>query len=306
MPSRALRDEPPVAEHLQLPVIIWVALCGGAVGLGITGIDGFGPHAFTETGKFRLWLFLIGTQTALWALGAGVFQLLLRTSPLADVAYAARRTAWSATAAVGLPVLGFVAVATVASTLDYDLPGHKAKVTILSFLGAGVALMGVHALARVHFALRHKRLPATVRGIEAYLDLRAVIERVLAVEGAILGAAILASGALRNVVVASNGDKDSAFPKEDLLLYGAYFSLILVLVYAPVYQRLVATGRRLVDDACPGEEPSSPDWAASYDKRKKLEQLLELQLTTSGSFRAAVAISAPLVSSIVGLLLGKA
>jgi hypothetical protein len=108
------------------------------------------------------------------------------------------------------------------------------------------------------------------------------------------------------VVVAANGKKDSAFPKEHLLRYGAYFSLILALVYAPVYQRLVATGRRLLDDACPADEPVSRDWETSYDKRKKLEELLELGVTTSGSFRAAVAITAPLVSSIVGLLLGKA
>jgi hypothetical protein len=65
-------------------------------------------------------------------------------------------------------------------------------VTILSFIGAGVALMGVLALGRLYFALRHRRLPATKAGIEAYLDLRTVLQRVLAVEGLILGAAILA------------------------------------------------------------------------------------------------------------------
>jgi hypothetical protein len=305
MARRAARDEPPVAEQYQPAAIIAVALLGGVLGFGIMGIDGFGPDAFTKTGKFDLWLFLICAQTALWALGAGAFVLLLGTSPLVDVADEARRTAWSATAAVGLPVLGLVVAATVGQKLDYDLPGHKAKLTVLSCLGAGVALMGVHALGRVYVALRHRPPPATAQGFTAYLDLRSVLERILAVEGAILGAAILATGALRNLVVASTGDKD-AFPKEDLLLYGAYFTLILVFVYAPVYQQLLATGRRLLDDACPAEEPTSPDWTASYDKRKKLEELLELQVGTSGSFRAAVAIAAPLLSSIVGLLLGKA
>jgi hypothetical protein len=270
-----IRDEPPIAARFQLPLVIAIAVAGGAVGFGITAIDGFGPAAFNETGKFHLWLFLICVQTALWALGAAVFLLLLRTPPLADVAKDARATAWLATAAVAVPVLGFVAAATVGNDLDYPLPGHKAKVTILSFIGAGVALMGVLALGRLYFALRHRRLPATKAGIEAYLDLRP-------------------------------GKKDSAFPKEHLLRYGAYFSLILALIYAPVYQRLVATGRRLLDDACPADERVSRDWETSYDKRKKLEELLELGVTTSGSFRAAVAITAPLVSSIVGLLLGKA
>jgi hypothetical protein len=95
-----IRDEPPIAERFQLPLVIAIAVAGGAVGFGITAIDGFGPAAFNETGKFHLWLFLICVQTALWALGAAVFLLLLRTPPLADVAKDARPTAWLATAAV--------------------------------------------------------------------------------------------------------------------------------------------------------------------------------------------------------------
>jgi hypothetical protein len=301
--GRALWDEPPFGERFQLPVVVAIAAFGGLVGVWITSVGGFGPKTFTETGRFHLWLFLVSVQTALWALAAGLFLLLLWTPPLVDVARQARATAWLATAAVAVPVLGFVGAA--GGNLDYPLPGHQAKVKVLSFIGAGIALIGVLALGRVYYALSHQRLEATKEGVESYLDLRAVLERVLAVEGAIIGAAILATGALRNLVIASNENDQSAFPKEHLLLYGAYFSLVLALVYAPIYQRLLATGRRLVDDACPAEAPGSDKWTAAYDKRKKLEELLGLDLSTTASFRAAVAITTPLVASIVGLLLGK-
>jgi hypothetical protein len=301
--GRALWDEPPFGERFQLPAVIAIAVVGGAFGVWIISIGGLGPKSFTDTGKFDLWLFLIAVQTALWALGAGLFLLLLWTPPLVDVARQARATAWLATAAVAVPVLGFVAAA--GGNLDYPLPGHEAKVKVLSFIGAGIALIGVFALGRVYYALRHERLEATKDGIESYLELRAVLERVLAVEGAIIGAAILASGALRNLVIASNSNDQSAFPKEHLLLYGAYFSLVLAVVYAPIYQRLLAAGRRLIDDACPAEDPGSDEWTKAYDKRKKLEELLGLDLSTTASFRAAVAITTPLVASIVGLLLGK-
>jgi hypothetical protein len=305
MSTGAARDEPPVAERFQLPAIIALAVVGGAVGFGVISIGGFGSEELTEKGQFHIWLFLICAQTALWTLGAAVFFDLLRTSPLVEVASEARPTARWATVAVAVPVLGLVLAVAVGATLDYPVPYRSEKVTSLSVAGVCVALVGVVALARVHVALRH-RTPATKAGIDAYLELRAVLQRVLAVEGAIIGAAILASGALRNAAVAYHGGDNSAFPREDVLIYGAYFTLILAVIYAPVYQRLTATGKRLLDEACPAAEPSAPDWTASYDKRKKLEELLGLQLTTSGSFRAAVAITAPLSSSIVGLLLGAA
>jgi hypothetical protein len=91
-----------------------------------------------------------------------------------------------------------------------------------------------------------------------------------------------------------------------VLLYGAFFTLLLAVLYAPVYRRLLEQGRRLVDAVCPVPEPVSAEWSAAYEKRRKLEELLQLQLTTSASFRAGIAIAAPLGSSIFGLLIGAA
>ena len=122
----------------------------------------------------------------------------------------------------------------------------------------------------------------------------------------ILGAAILATGSLRNSVVVWHHNDATAFPREFVLMYGGFFTLLLALLYAPVYQTLLDTGRKLVDGACPAVEPRSSAWTDVYEKRKKLEELLQLEVTTSSSFRAGIAIMAPLASSVVGLLLGKA
>ena len=91
-----------------------------------------------------------------------------------------------------------------------------------------------------------------------------------------------------------------------MLFYGAYLTLLLALFYAPVYLRLLEAGRANLDAACKLEEPTSPTWADTYDKRKKLQEHLQLEVTTSASFRAGVAILAPLASALVALLLGTA
>jgi hypothetical protein len=79
-----------------------------------------------------------------------------------------------------------------------------------------------------------------------------------------------------------------------------------VVPYAPVYRRLLEVGRANLDAACPDIEPASPEWLAAYEKRQKLSQHLQLEVTTSASFQSGIAILAPLASALVALLLGTA
>jgi hypothetical protein len=69
--------------------------------------------------------------------------------------------------------------------------------------------------------------------------------------------------------------------------------------------RLLQVGRGAnLDDACPLVEPASPEWLAAYEKREKLGQYLQLEVTGSSSFQAGIAILVPLTSALVALLLG--
>jgi hypothetical protein len=304
-PSAATK-KPPLRERLELPAIIALAICGGGVGYSIVRVGGLGPSEFTTTGEFRLWLFLNTAQTAMWALATVALVRLLRSRALAASAQEARSSVMWTVAVASVPTVGFTLAALAQSNLSYPLPHHDAKLLVLNLLGSAVALAGVAVLARVHFALRHDAFEATAAGVSDYLRLRAVLQQALAIEGAILGAAILAAGALRNVVVAWHNGDDSTYPPEYVLLWGTFFTLLLALLYAPIYRRLLETGRRLVESSCPLEDPTSPDWLAAYEKRKRLEELLQLGITTSASFRSLIAITAPLASSIASLLIGAA
>src|ERR1051326_8025950 len=85
MPERLTR------ERYELPALITIAVAGAAVGFGISSLGGLttkahllertrgtnGRHllkysgdAFRHSGEFRMWLFLIVVQTALWAVAA--------------------------------------------------------------------------------------------------------------------------------------------------------------------------------------------------------------------------------------------
>jgi hypothetical protein len=318
-------------KHFELPALIAIALVGGAIAFGILSVGGlpengtmpFG-HRFRESGEFRMWVFLIVAQTALWAVAATVLLAPEMRRPLAGLWPEARIPVAASVIATGVPLVSIVAVASLSSSIEYPLPAHQWKVFALSLIGAAVALVGVAELALVKFALQHDSpRGGTAEDIKRYLALRTLLQRVLAIEGAIIGAAVLATGALRNAVVAYNPSlakfikynpgfaqthhlHTSAFPRELVLMYGAFFTLLLALLYAPVYFRLLEVGRANVDRACKAEEPASAAWLPAYEKRKKLEEHLQLEIATSASFRAGVAILTPLAGALVALLLGAA
>jgi hypothetical protein len=290
--------------------IILFAVVGAAVGFAIFYVDWpFGPKAspFTATGQYRLWILIICAQTALWGAAAIPIWASIR-------AYSAqwpghKREIATAVGLLALLVLGFVVVAAVRSglRLDYPLPHHRWKFGVISVLGSIVALAGAAGIVLVHSALGS--VPTRGRSeadqIGDFLRIRADLHRLLTIEGAILGAAILSTGALRNAILAYGHEPNPtySFPPEYVLLYGAYFSAVLALLYAPTYSRLLSVGGQLRDSFFPLESPRSETWSDWYDKRKRLEELLKLQVTAGESFRTGVAILTPLASGLVGLLL---
>jgi hypothetical protein len=318
------------SKDVELPALIGLAVVGGAIGLGVISLDGFGRpgqtvplkpgpaesqgYVFSHLGEFRMWVFLIGVQTALWAIGAAILLSPDVRGPIDHFWRAARAQVAASLVAVAVPLLAFVFYVTLDSHIRYRLPWHQEKVLALSLIAVAIALLGVAELALVRFALQSEEPSrGTLEELNAYLALRAVLQRILAVLGAIIGAAVLAAGGLRNAVVAydavlkNNGmNVHGPFPREYVLIYGAFFTVVLALIYAPVYLRLLEVGRAHVEAVCKAEEPKSASWEASYEKRKKLEEYLQLDVATSASFRAGVSILAPLASALVALLLGAA
>lgn len=284
-------------------MLIVLALLVAAVSVGVVRLGGFGPKKFSGTGQFRLWLFLIATQTAIWGIGAATL-LSRRVLDTLDGLWSEGRRAVIATVlAAALPLYGFVLGVVLTSPVTDPLPGHRWKLFVLQAIGTAIALVGVAEFALVKVGLQSQATGGTSADVARYLELRSLLQRVLAVEGAILAAAVLAAGALRNAVIAFT-DHESSYPREYIFIVGAYFTLVLALLYGPVYRKLLDVGNANLDAACPPVEPASPEWLATNEKRDALRRYLQLEVTASDSFRAGIAILAPLASALAALLLG--
>lgn len=307
--SRRLRRLEDVVR--RSPLLTAVVLGGGGflLGLLILFIDHpfvTTPTSYSHSGQFALWAFLIALQTGFWAAALQPLSAIVREL---RAHFRAHRTEVVATAAAfAALVVAFVVGASVARHIDNPLPNFHVKIVLLNLLGASVALVGVIGITLVHAALAD-RFPQKgtfdEHDVEKLLGLQAHLRRLLALDGVIIGAAVLSSGALRNALLAYNQDNPTfSFPEEYVLIYGAFFSALLALVYTPAHLRHRDVARRLRDSFAPLPSPHDPSWSASYDKRSKLEELFELQLTTTASFRTGVAILTPLSGAALSLLFG--
>lgn len=318
-------DQDERERSLGLPALIGVAMLGAGIGVGVASIGGWGPRRFSDSGSFDLWLFLIALQSALWAVGVTVFAVQLKQLSNGHWPAARRRVTVDVVAAA-VPLLGFGAVVANHSGLHYPFTWHREKMTAFTVIGAAVALFGFAEFALAKFALDEEPANGTLADTGRFLEIRRLLEKVLSIEGAILAALILATAALRGAVngywryLASHPayllshplqkrflttSQVPPFPREYVLIYGAFFTFLLALIYSPVYVRVLTAGRANVDAACKPVEPSSPNWVEVQEKRDKLAAHLQLSASASPTLRTAGAILAPLAGAFVGLLFGR-
>lgn len=251
---------------------------------------------FLDRPEAGLWLFILIAGAALWAVLLVPLVGSLRR-------WGRPRGLPTGLTALLLTVLifGLLAAPALTGGTPSELPGHIWKIVVFTILGYLVALVGFASIWSVQAgAAALDSLPKEKR-LVTLVELRRSLAATLALLGALLGASILATGALHNALRAS-GEETA---HELVLLYGGFLSLVLALVYAPAHQQLQAVGRGFVDDVAPLPDPASADFSDRLEKRSKLEELLQLNVGVSGGFRAGVAILAPLGTSLVSLLLSQ-
>jgi hypothetical protein len=304
--------------------VVAIALLGAAFGAGVIYVDWpFPPRAsaFTSTGPYLLWLSLLSAETALWALALPLVSASLKAL------WRFGASSWPrvvlSTASLAAAILVVVGASEFVrrvshSELDYPLPAHATKLIAITAIGNAVALAAGLGMALVEAGgARIARTDLSSEEVRAtaladFLLLREHLQRLLAIEGVIIGVAVLATAALRNAVLAYGAEVKAhphsyphvpppSFPPEYVLLYGASVSLVLALFWAPIYTILVSAGTRLVNSAV-GERRTGESWTDWQERRAKFEQFLGVEASATANFRSAVAILTPLGSALVGLL----
>ncbi len=294
---------------------------GFALGLALMRIGVAGGsqiRGFTSTLQFQAWATIIALQVTLWgALAPGLW----RTSGQLW----RRWREGPGRRGPGLLLVGYVALVGLIVAALRSVPPNPAIPhtyslrTLVLLLVAMVVVLPPVAVgmwlvqgvlgglgSRLAAAPRDRASfevdwPSTGRPMFAeLLGLRATLQQLLLVAGTIIGAATLASGTLRLAVLAS--DPTASFPPESPVLYGGFFTVVLALLYVPAYTSLQRQARALIDACWPVPPSAKPD-EAWYKARQSAEAALGLAVSVRDSFQTGAAILAPLVTSIITVVL---
>jgi hypothetical protein len=303
-------------------ILVW-----GVLGAAIGAVTVFGDvfswtdhhQRFVHKGEFIVWFGLIVVQTTAWAIGLQLVREIRRGLRRAD-----RRIAFAVVVMAIFVGLGVLAGAFVPAHYHWHSYGYlehrRWKIAILGVFGAAVALYGFETMWKIYRELdKRRREPVGPldEEIPRYLWLHDRLQQLIVLLGGAVGLATLAAGAERRVVgkwfecdatpfqsfLGADHCRPLNFPAEYVLLYGFYFTTLLALAYGPVHLTLMAVGRRLRAVAL-ADVPVT-DIETWQSKRSALNAVLDLDIATATSFRAALAILTPLIASLTGLLFGS-
>jgi hypothetical protein len=300
-------DQPNAIKVPSPAAVLLIAFVAAAAGAGVLYVDWPFPETargFTTTGAYFLWISLLCAGAALWAIA--LFPVVASLRALWRFGENRWRRVAVSTSAIAVMwfVVGAASVLARTSRYKVPFPYVGAKLAVFVSVGGALAICALLGMILVHAGLMGIRLQvpseaARDRSIRDLLLLREHLQRLLVVEGAIIGAAVLSYAALRNAVLADSPMQP--FPPELVLIYGGAFSIALALVWAPIYALSVAVGTRVCDSivGARGEEEAWPDWQR---RRISFADVLDLNTSASETFRSALAILTPLGSALIGLL----
>ncbi len=291
------------------PVSVFVLAGAGAVAAVLLLYVGAGATprsaAFVATPGFVVWGAVIAAQSAVWAvLTVPVWREVVAL-------YRVTRPAWSIWLVPALVLVALVALVAFspAAGFDWPLAGHRWKSTVLTGVAAlGVGLPAIFAICLVQDGVRrHRRTGLTVTDVTRAIDGRAQMRRLLGAAGTIIGLAVLAAGALQRAVVP---DFVSAvdYPPSAVLLYGAFFTGLLLVVYLPAHLSLRRFCLDIRDSYYPPARmpaPTDPGFADWLDGRNRLDTVTGVNLGVGQQLQASLFILAPLISAVLGALVPK-
>jgi hypothetical protein len=285
-------------------VVLAILGAGGSVLLLLINADATTSSArFIQSAGFPLWAAVIAAQTAVWAvITVPLWREIIST-------YRATKPSWSIWLVPAFVVAALVALAVLSPAREAPWPlwGHHLKAWTLTAAAAiGVGVPAIFGIAIVQDRVRrHEPAKLTERDIERALDARAQMKRFLGTAGAVISLAVLASGALRLATV-PEFIKESKFPASSVLLYGAFFTALLLIVYVPAYLSLRRLCLDIREHFFPVETmppPTSAEFSAWVDGRNRLDTLTQVNVTAGQQVQASVFILAPLLSGLLGALL---
>lgn len=280
---------------IQTLVLAGFAVAGAALVAGVLAIGGWSHYrSLDDRAAWGLWLALLTAQGALWGI---LLPLVLRGHAALNARVNPRDLVVALAPLVLLSIT--LDIARSRNSVDSPLPHHYAKVTVLTWIGTGVALVAVAGIVRVgRAAWAFDLTSGTGSGaaLTSFLRLRSSLRHFLFSAGTIVGGAVLAAGALQQAL-GKQGHPQLVFA------YGIFLSALLAAAYAPAFAQLQRAGERLLDEIEPPPAVDDPEWPVGSGRRQQVRSFLGLDVDFVQSLRVGIAVLAPLASGFVSLLL---
>jgi hypothetical protein len=212
-------------------------------------------------------------------------------------------------ASVVLPVLAVILFRfgplLAAGRLNSPLPDHDRRVAPVFIFGglgllpvtSGMVLVGIST-----YNVDTSTDAAARAGLDTLVSQRRDLVLFLGVSAFVVVVAVVATAALRRALIAY--DKRDDYPASSLLLYGAYFSVLISFLFVPAYLAVQEGGHRVVKALAPVSDTEFPDHSW-FERRSDLAELLGLGVSVAGVFAAAFAVLTPVASSALATYLQK-
>lgn len=164
----------------------------------------------------------------------------------------------------------------------------------------GACRLPSHIVGPGSIARNLSNLQLDARRSRRFAQRKAYLDRSLFAIGAIIGVGILATGILRDLSLEHiDAVSTENYPKSFVVAYGAYFSIMLALVFVPAQATLTNRGRRILTAWAHLGSIDEPEWETALSKRRTLEQALHLSGNPLERFQVGISLMAPILGAAV-------
>jgi hypothetical protein len=213
-----------------------------------------------------------------------------------------------ATGAIAVSIIAFlVGLPVWVPRLDVTWPLGSYHPLRVGVVGAVVILPALSAILTMWLAAASADAPppnasrVPIEVVRQYLENRGIVQACLWFLGVVIGITVLATGMLRQSMVAGKFAEEAKYPASLPLAYGAFFTLVVLLCYAPAYALIRRAGNRLLHDLL----SSTTDLLTWDEQQSKFSRLLGLDLRLDQSVKDSVAILGPLLAGLMSTALPK-
>jgi hypothetical protein len=188
-----------------------------------------------------------------------------------------------------------------------DLPSFKLRIDLI-VLFCGICTTPAAISITLLNSYIQTLSPQKAGFLSEYFKLRDQLDGLLGSIGLIIGLGTLATGGLQNALAAfykaSGIVAKGIFPPILTVVYGGYFSVILILLYVTLERSLMELARSFLDLHIQVPDLDSDAWISAYEKRKKAEDWLKLT-TPWINVRSGLAVFTPLIGGLISYIIPK-